>query len=150
MNLILWRHAEAEDSRPDMQRVLTAKGHQQAEKMASWLKPRLPNDTRILVSPAKRALQTANALAMDFSTLDALAPGASVASLLQAVDWPKHDGTVLIVGHQPTLGMAAAFAITGQDDCWSVKKAAIWWIVSRMREGEQQSILRTVMSPEQL
>lgn len=150
MELILWRHAEAEDSQPDMERALTAKGLKQAEKMAAWLKPRLAADARILVSPATRTQQTATALGLDFNTLEALAPGASAQSLLQAAGWPDTAGMTLIIGHQPTLGMAAAFAMTGRNDYWSVRKAAAWWIVSRMRDGEQQSVLRSVMSPEQL
>jgi phosphohistidine phosphatase len=150
MELILWRHAEAEDSHPDMNRTLTATGHKQAASMAAWLKPRLATDVRILVSPATRAQQTAAALGMDFITLDAIAPGASAQSLLQAAAWPEAPGMTLVVGHQPTLGMAAAFAMTGYSSYWSVKKAAVWWIVSRIREGERQAALRTVMSPEQL
>ena len=60
MELILWRHAEAEDGYPDLERALTEKGHEQAKKMADWLKSRLPKDTQVLVSPAKRAQQTAS------------------------------------------------------------------------------------------
>lgn len=150
MELILWRHAEAENSQPDMQRALTAKGLEQAEKMAAWLKPRLPADTRILVSPATRAQQTASALGLQFTTLDTLAPGTGVQSLLQETGWPKAGGAVLIVGHQPTLGMTAAFAMTNRTSYWSVKKAAIWWISRRTRGEEQQTLLRTVITPEQL
>ena len=62
MDLILWRHAEAEDGVPDGARALTKKGLKQAAAIAAWLKPRLPDATRILVSPATRAQQTAAAL----------------------------------------------------------------------------------------
>lgn len=148
MELILWRHAEAEDTAPDMARVLTAKGHKQAEKMAAWLKPRLPTKTRILASPAQRTQQTAAALGLDFSTLEALAPGASIQAVMQAVGWPTADGAVLIIGHQPTLGMVAAYAMTGKAAYWSVKKGAIWWISSRVRAGGEQTILRAVLSPD--
>ena len=148
MELILWRHAEAEDTAPDMARVLTAKGHKQAEKMAAWLKPRLPGKTRILVSPAQRTQQTAAALGLDFSTLEALAPGASIQAVMQAAGWPKADGAVLIVGHQPTLGTLAAYAMTRKAAYWSIKKGAIWWISSRARTGEEQTILRAALSPD--
>ena len=37
MNLLLWRHAEAQDGDPDLARELTARGRKQAEKMAHWL-----------------------------------------------------------------------------------------------------------------
>jgi phosphohistidine phosphatase len=148
MELILWRHAEAEDAYPDLDRVLTAKGRKQAEKMAAWLKARIPGNTRILVSPAKRTQQTANALELDFSTLDALAPGAYPQALLQAAGWPNAEGAVLIVGHQPTLGMVAAYAMTGQAFGWSVKKGAVWWISGRLRAGEEQAVLRAALSPD--
>jgi len=148
MELILWRHAEAEDTAPDMARVLTAKGHKQAEKMAAWLKPRLPSKTRILVSPAQRTQQTAAALRLDFSTLEALSPGASIQALMQAVGWPTAHDAVLIVGHQPTLGMVAAYAMTGKSAYWSVKKGAIWWISSRARADEEHTILRVALSPD--
>ena len=59
MELILWRHAEAEDGIPDAKRPLTERGQKQARKMAKWLRKRLPEDTRIIVSPALRCRQTA-------------------------------------------------------------------------------------------
>lgn len=150
MNLILWRHAEAEDTSPDMGRALTAKGKMQAAKMAAWLKPQLPADTLILVSPARRAQETASALTDQFTTLDILAPGASAQQLLIAANWPEKTQTVLVVGHQPTLGMAAAKALSGNAEFWSVKKGAIWWIASRFRDNEQQTHLRAVVSPDLL
>ena len=150
MELILWRHAEAEDTYTDLDRVLTAKGHKQAEKMAAWLKARIPANTRVLVSPAKRTQQTASALELDFSTLEALAPGAQPRALLQAAGWPNAEGAVLIVGHQPTLGMVAAYAMTGEALGWGVEKGAVWWVSSSMLGSKQQSFIRAVMSPDLL
>ena len=149
MELILWRHAEAENTHPDMDRVLTAKGHTQAEKMAAWLKTRIPANTRILVSPAKRTQQTASALGLDFNTLEALAPGAQPRALLQAAGWPDAAGAVLIVGHQPTLGMAAAYVMTAKAPGWNVRKGAVLWI-SNGRDSAQQSVLRATISPDSL
>src|SRR3989339_175632 len=78
MELILWRHAEAVDGQPDMERCLTTKGVRQAERMATFLRSRMPQDTRILVSPAVRAQQTASALTKHFITEPAIAPNCSV------------------------------------------------------------------------
>ena len=150
MELILWRHAEAEDGQPDLARTLTEAGREQAKKMAAWLRPQLAADTRILVSPAVRAQQTAAALGLDFITLDALAPGGTPRSLLETANWPNAAGTTLVIGHQPALGMAAALAMTGHGTYWSVKKGAVWWLGARMRDDERQIVLRTVMAPEQL
>ena len=54
MDLILWRHADAEPGEPDLDRPLTAKGVRQAERMAAWLDGHLPDGCRILVSRRTR------------------------------------------------------------------------------------------------
>ena len=112
MELILWRHAEAEPGEPDLGRRLSAKGEKQARRMAEWLHSRLPDSARILASPATRAQQTALALAdlshRKFKTLEQIAPGATAEELLAAVGWPGSRSPVVAVGHQPTLGLAAS------------------------------------------
>jgi phosphohistidine phosphatase len=148
MDLILWRHAEAEDSFPDMQRKLTGKGERQAEKMAAFLAAHLPQETRILVSPARRTQQTAQALGVPFTTEPALAPGTSALNLLKAANWPDGEGCVVIVGHQPVLGEVAALLLTGKADYWSVKKGAVWWFSLRQREEYSSTALRLVISPD--
>lgn len=146
MELILWRHAEAEDGIPDMARELTAKGHKQAKRMAAWLKPRLPEGTRILVSPASRTQQTAAALGLDFITLDALAPDASPQAVLKAAGWPDHAQSALIVGHQPTLGEAASLLLHSALPSQSIKKGAVWWFSERRGEV----VLKAMMTPDLL
>jgi phosphohistidine phosphatase len=148
MDLILWRHAEAEDGSPDSARELTPKGHKQAAEVAQWLERHLPKETRILVSPAVRARQTAEALTSDFKTIAEIAPGAPYQAVLSAAGWPKHKGAVMVVGHQPTLGHVAAWLIAGEAAEWNIKKAAIWWLTYREREDQGQVVLRAVMSPE--
>jgi phosphohistidine phosphatase len=148
MDLILWRHAEAEDGVPDMARALTPKGEKQAAQMARWLREHLPKDTRVLVSPATRAQQTARALTSQFETERAIAPGASFASLLAKTGWPEAKGAVLVVGHQPTLGEVAAMLISGHPSDWIIKKGAIMWLTHRIRGEDQQVVLRATLSPE--
>jgi phosphohistidine phosphatase len=144
MNLILWRHADAEDRVPDEARALTAKGEKQARRMAKWLKKRLPKDPLVLASPAKRAQQTAQAFAKRFQTSRDVGTAAGPESVLQAAGWPDGDGVVVVVGHQPTLGQAAALALTGEPREWSLKKGAVWWIESR--DGDV--VTRAVMAPD--
>jgi phosphohistidine phosphatase len=149
MDLILWRHAEAKDAleaEDDLQRRLTAKGERQAERMAQWLKPRLAPSTRILVSPALRCRQTAAALGRDVETSPALGPDTSVRAVLDAARWPNASEPVLVVGHQPTLGLAAARLLAGVEQSWSMKKGAIWWL--RGREAEGAVALLAVVGPE--
>jgi phosphohistidine phosphatase len=148
MDLILWRHAEAEPGEPDHGRRLTAKGLKQAERMGSWLDRHLPDACRVLVSPADRAQQTALALKRKFRTVDDLAPGASVSAVLAAAGWPDARDPVLIVGHQPTLGMVAAFLLSGDDAPWAVRKGAIWWLSNRARGGGPEVALRVALGPD--
>jgi phosphohistidine phosphatase len=148
MDLILWRHAEAEPGEPDLGRRLTAKGIKQAERVGAWLDRHLPDGTRVLVSPADRAQQTAMGLPRKFKTANAIAPGASVAAVLAAAGWPDARETVLVVGHQPTLGAVAAFLLSGEESYWAVKKGAVWWLSNRNREGVAGTVLRVVIGPE--
>lgn len=148
MDLILWRHAEAEPGEPDLGRRLTAKGIQQAERVAGWLDHQLAATTRILSSPADRAQQTAQALKRKFRVVPELAPGASVAAILAAAGWPDAREPVLIVGHQPTLGEVAALLLSGEEASWSVRKGAVWWLSNRVRDGLASTVLKVVTGPE--
>ena len=154
MDLILWRHAEAHPAREgqaDLDRRLTAHGERQARRMALWLEQKLPATTQVMVSPAERCQATARALEdRALRTLDALAPDRGIVGLLAAVQWPDAHAPVLVVGHQPTLGRVAAHLLIGLDAAWSVKKAGVWWLRSRRREGVLQTVLHGVMVPDLL
>ncbi len=148
MDLILWRHAEAEDGAPDLERKLTSKGVKQAEKVAAFLRQHLPHDARILVSPSARTQQTITALTGHFTLAPTVGPGASAKAVLEAARWPDAGGTVLVVGHQPTLGEVAAQLLGCDGYSLGMKKGALWWFSNRDREGQPQISLRLVISPE--
>lgn len=148
MDLILWRHAEAEDGLPDAKRALTGRGRKQAARMADWLNPRLPPDIRILVSPAVRTQQTAQALGREVEVVPALAPGARAADLLAAAGWPDGAYPVLLVGHQPTLGEVAMQLLAGRVGDLSIKKGAVWWFQGRERDTGNEVVLRAVVAPD--
>ena len=101
MDLILWRHAEAEDGPPDLERRLTPRGQKHAARVAAWLLQRLPSRFVVLASPARRAQETARALGVPVHTEPALAPGAGVRDILAAAEWPARKSAVVIVGHHP-------------------------------------------------
>lgn len=149
MELILWRHADAEPAapgQPDEARALTSKGQKQALKMAEWLDSKLPDNCRILVSPAVRAQQTAQALGRKFKTSPALATDAGAEDILRAAHWPDSREAVLIVGHQSTLGQVAALLIAGIRQDWMIRKGNVVWIERRDDDG--QSYLKAVLGPE--
>jgi phosphohistidine phosphatase len=150
MDLILWRHADAEDGAPDLERKLTDKGHKQAKQMAAWLREHMPDGTRVLVSPAARAQQTARALTDKFETVQAIEPGAAPEVVLTAAGWPQARHAALVVGHQPTLGEVAALLISGEPVEWSLKKGAIAWLSGRHRDHSWDVVLRAALSPDLL
>lgn len=162
MDLLLWRHAEAEEGTPDLQRKLTGRGEKQARQMADWLKAHAPKQLHVVASPAIRAQQTASAFQQDFHTDKRLAPDAGVSDLLSAIQWPEggqgknriagqggsRNCAVLVVGHQPVIGRTAALLLAGEEADWSIKKGAIWWFSNRVRAGETQTVLRAMITPE--
>lgn len=150
MDLILWRHAEAEDLQgetPDSERRLTERGRKQAERMAAWLLSQHMKDVRVLVSPTRRAQQTANTLGLPVKVKHQLGVGASTADLLAAADWPDHAGATIIVGHQPALGRLASLLLAGTEADWTIKKGGVWWFTNRVRQDETQTVLRAVSNP---
>ena len=152
MNLILWRHAEAEDqAESDLVRQLTPRGIKQAQGAARWLKSRLDDDAVFLVSPATRTIQTMEAFGDRYRVVKELAPGASAQDVLDVTEWPRGVAeTVVVVGHQPTLGRVAASLMTVHETDWTLKKGGIWWFQQRSRAGDDQVVLRAVNSPDLL
>lgn len=148
MELILWRHAEAAAGDPDAARPLTEHGHAQAQLMARWLAPRLPADLRLIVSPARRAQETALMLARSFETIEGLAPATDVATLLRVAGWPDAKRPVMLVGHQPTLGETAARLIDGRQASWRIGAGAVWWLRSKQRKGRSDAVLLLAIEPE--
>ena len=148
MELILWRHAEAENGSLDAARKLTAKGEKQAQKIARWLKERIEKPVRILVSPAVRTQQTATALSAKFEMNAEVGTSASAERILRAAGWPEAEGTVIMVGHQPTIGQVAATLLTGQEIDWEVKKGAVWWFSTSVEWGEPVTVLRAMITPK--
>ncbi len=150
MDLILWRHADAAPGSRDLERKLTAKGRKQAERVSAWLLAKLPGRYSVLVSPARRARETADALGVRYRIVERLAPGAAPRQILEDCGWPSHKGAVVVVGHQPDLGRVAALLVSGAEADWSVKKGGLWWLNNREREGETQVVVRAVLAPDVL
>lgn len=151
MELILWRHADAEDNNPqgDLARRLTKKGQKQAERMARWLAPRLEGEWRVVCSPAQRALETVAPLGREFEVRESVSTSASAHSVLREAAWPA-GGRVVVVGHQPTLGEVAALLLRGEAGEVSVRKGAILWFATRERDGATETLLKAVLDPDSL
>lgn len=153
VDLILWRHAEAQAGVAgcdDLERALTSRGEKQAARMAAWLDRQLPEGTRILVSPARRAEQTARALGRKYKLRAEIAPDGDADHLLELVGWPSARVPTLVVGHQPVLGQVVARLLGMQATECAVRKGAVWWLRRRERDGVAQTVLLTVQSPDVL
>ncbi len=148
MDLILWRHAQAEEGAPDEARQLTAHGRKQAARMGAWLDRVLPSGCKILCSPTVRTQMTAEALGRKFRLVEAIGPQASAQDVLDAAGWPDARGPVMVVGHQPWIGQLASLLLTGVEQDWSVKKSNAWWIAQRDREEGNAVVLKAVLAPE--
>ncbi len=150
-DLILWRHAEAEnagENEDDLDRPLTQRGEKQAARMAVWLDRQLPDGLRVLASPARRTEQTAKALGRKYKLRAELLPGGQPNELLELAQWPRSRGAVLVVGHQPMLGQTVARLLGLRADECSIRKGAVWWLRHRQRQDASETILLAVQSPE--
>ena len=153
MDLIIWRHAEAQDEHEgldDLHRALTPRGEKQAARMAQWLDLYLPENARILCSPALRCEQTVLPLGRKYKLREELAPDNKPDKLLEASDWPDARQNVLVVGHQPMLGQAIAKLIGLKGDNCPIRKGSVWWLRTRERDGHQQTVVIAVQSPDVL
>ncbi|MBN3859027.1 MAG: histidine phosphatase family protein [Neisseriaceae bacterium] len=136
MELLLWRHAEAEDNPDDMKRHLTKKGLQQAEKMVKWITKHFPNEHTVWVSEAIRTQETANFLKHKPAIKPHLNPSSSAAIILNDILNNIFSENLIIVGHQPWIGDLTAHLIynthynsyANRPLYWSFKKASIWWL----------------------
>ncbi len=147
IDLLLWRHAEAEDGADDLARPLTDAGHGQARRVAEWLEAHAPKGLMLLSSPAKRAQQTLRHWRDTFEIEPRLAPGAAVSTVLDVLGWPAPTRSLLITGHQPWIGQTAAYLLTEAPLPWSFARASLWWF--RVRPHHPRPVqLRAVVHPD--
>lgn len=154
-NLILWRHAEAEvlgANGLDTNRALTKNGRKDAAKMAKWLNQHLPPNTVILSSPAKRCLETAEALhnlsQLEIKIADFLSVDSTVGQIAKKITNDDNSKTILVIGHQPNLGLLIAKLLGMSESACVVKKGAVWWLRQREVNGGLQTYLFTVQHPD--
>jgi phosphohistidine phosphatase len=155
-NIIVWRHAQAEETSEtglDHDRALTSKGKADAHKMAKWLDKHLPDNTQIYVSPALRCQQTAEALIMlnskkirrQIELVDVLGIQSSALAIKQSLILRSDEKNLLLVGHQPILGELINDILSTSlheelvlaepnNQGVVVKKGAVWWLKQKSKE----------------
>jgi len=153
MDLILLRHAQAEDGTPDAARRLTPRGERDAALIARWITRRLPErNVTLLSSPTRRTRQTADAFGRRYELSDRIGPPASVEDVIDLTGWPdRRDGVLIIVGHQPWIGEVIATLVSGQTEPWLVRKGAFWWLTSPVADSRHAPArVRAMLAPDLL
>jgi phosphohistidine phosphatase len=111
MRLLIVRHGEAAPGTPDELRRLTPAGRDSAHHLGRRLREQGIEPDAVVTSPLLRARETAAALGLGEPQVDErLAPGASPTDVGDAA--AGRGETVVVVGHQPDCGRAAA-ALSG-------------------------------------
>ena len=149
MDLILWRHCDAEPGVPDDARRLTARGVAQAARVAHGSTPICPIPAAFSCLRRYARRQTAQALRSSIRARSReIGTGGSVAALLAATNWPDSREPVLVVGHQPTLGRVASFLLAGEETDRAMPKGAVWWLSNRPRESGTAVVLKVAIGPD--
>ena len=121
--LVLVRHAKAaQDGGADEDRPLATRGTVDAPAIGRWLTDGGVAPDRVVVSPARRARQTWGLASAEMAgvpepVLDGRVYDNTVASLLDAVhDTPEGVGTLVLVGHNPSMQETAMTLDDGSGD----------------------------------
>ena len=157
LNLFIWRHADALDTLPDIDRPLSVRGHRDASRVAKAISKKLDEKSCIVSSPALRARETVEPLiarmSLELRIDERLAPGVGIDDVLGVLEETitacnDDDPTIVLVGHQPWVGQLSRRLLTDAPGDWSVKKASAWWLVRRSRDGSTEWTLRSVLDPD--
>ena len=111
MQLFVMRHGQANAfGESDAQRTLTEHGEKEAVKMAKWLTQYTDNIEQIMVSPYKRAEQTAQpfilhpAISATVTTVNFITPEGSAKQVHDYIDGMLANesiNSILIISHMP-------------------------------------------------
>jgi len=118
--LILLRHAEAQelcDGETDRDRRLTERGHDEAVAKGRWLADHKLSIDRVLCSPARRTLQTAELALPNLPITEAPEIyGAELVDLITLIDENKEVTTLVLVGHNPGIEQLVSLLVEGHTD----------------------------------
>lgn len=134
-DLILFRHAEATQSKPsakDSERPLSPAGEAEADAAGRWLASHDAAPQRILCSTAQRALMTAALACTHLGSCkqqqEPAIYSANPGELIALLDACTED-QVMLIGHNPGIEQLLALLTSGQSgDFRGVPPAGIAWI----------------------
>ena len=150
MNLFIVRHAIAEQGEPDAERELTQEGARKMKRAVQGMRELGWSFERILTSPWRRAVATADLLAPlcddDPITTELLCekPRAELLALIA-----ETGQTTAVVGHEPWLSELAAwlaFGDTRHGEAFELKKAGVVWLEGAAVPGGMK--IRAMLPPK--
>ncbi len=161
MDCVLFRHGIAVEREewdgPDTDRPLTERGVKRVSQVVAGLRWLEVQPTYIFSSPLVRALETADILQASMSIpsaikrVDELLPDANPERLLAVFRDLPPESTVLCVGHEPHLGLAASMILAGKpSSAFPFKKAGACLIELSEPLKVGRGVLRWWMEPGQL
>lgn len=163
MLLIIIRHGIAEDrqafklkDKNDRHRPLTAKGKKKFHTIAKKLKKFLGPINIIVSSPLERAQQTAQLLKEEYPqaellSSETLSPQAPPREFAQWFHEQVKKGTkqLVIVGHEPHLGLLASWLLFGsQQSQIKIKKGGCLGIEISSPMGPRKGVLQWALTPK--
>ena len=160
MLLVLFRHGPAGTALPargpeDAKRPLTPRGVDKTRRAALGLARILDSEPHIYSSPLVRARETADLLAAAYmpvqhvEMMEALTPGRPMEEILARIV-EIANGTVVLVGHEPGLGLLAGLLVTGRQMTLPLKKAGACGIELSEKVAPGQGDLKFLATPRML
>ena len=141
----------------DVDRPLTEEGKRRVRQVAAGLRRLAVRPTVIFVSPARRAVETAQLLhdllrkPSRMELRDELLPEASPADLVRLLNSCSSESCVICVGHEPQLGMTAGVLLSGRTSAsFPLMKAGACLIELSIPVKPGQGLLRWWLTPGQL
>lgn len=160
MNLYILRHAIAvprgTEEYPNDDRPLTREGIDKMKQAAVCFPSLVKEIDVIYSSPLSRAKETAEIAARSLNAekkikiTDLLLPGADDEALFDLLNNERKYGTVMIVGHEPHLGIVASSLIGKNDAAIEFKKGALCLIGIDGTVRKGCGTLKWLLQPKQL
>ncbi len=160
MNISLIRHGEAEDIggkiKSDAERPLTDEGCRDIRLIAKAMNRLGMGFTAILSSPLVRALQTAEIIAENMKSrelikvTDTLGIPPSRTGLMQELKQFTKDDHILLVGHEPNMGILSAFFLGNDKMLVNFKKGSLCKIEVLRFHPTPRGELKWFLSPKQM
>ncbi len=149
MNLLIWRHADAAPGDLDELRSLTPLGIQQAKSISTWIRKNIPGPYQVFGSSALRAIQTASYFGEPYEPIDDFGYMQDTAigtAVLKYANWPLAKGTIIFVGHQPTVGRVNSLLHSGLEQDTNMEGGSLWWFTSDHDNKNRLAMLKAVIS----